>query len=216
MRLAAVTAAGASIGACTRGRPDTNNSPNTASSNASGSLALPYLFDSDPPAQALARRLLAAASSAKDMGTHEHFMRLAIEQSNGNPSNPAGAVIIDHTSGEVLGQGVNRNLQNPMFHGEVVALNDYISRHGNAGWDRVTLYTTGEPCAMCCGALAWAGIPRVVWASSVAVLRKSGVPQIDISALETAARAYEVCTPELYLGGVLADEMDKRWATRLR
>jgi len=59
-------------------------------------------------------------------------------------------------------------------------------------------------------------IPRVVWASSVAVLRNSGVPQIDISALEAAARAYELCTPELYLGGVLADEMDRRWATRVR
>ena len=123
MRLAAVTAAGASIGACARGRPDASNSPNAASSNASGSLGLPYLFDADPPAQQLARRLLAAASNVKDMGTHERFMRLAIEQSNGNPSNPAGAVIIDHTSGEVLGQGVNRNSQNPMFHGEVVAIN---------------------------------------------------------------------------------------------
>jgi tRNA(adenine34) deaminase len=216
MRLAAVTAAGASIGACARGGPDANNSPNAASSNTSGSLGLPYLFDADPPAQQLARRLLAAASNVKDIGTHERFMRLAIEQSNGNPSNPAGAVIIDHTSGEVLGQGVNRNSQNPMFHGEVVAINDYVSRHGNTGWDRTTLYTTGEPCAMCCGVLAWAGIPRVVWASSVAVLRNSGVPQIDMSAVEAAARAYEVCTPELYLGGVLADEMDKRWATRVR
>ena len=216
MRLAAVTAAGASIGACARGRPDTNSSPNVASPNASGSLPLPYLFDGDPPAQELARRLLAAASSVTDMATHERFMRLAIEQSNGNPSNPAGAVIIDHTSGEVLGQGVNRNSQNPMFHGEVVAINDYVSRHGNAGWDRVTLYTTGEPCAMCCGVLAWAGIARVVWASSVAVLRNSGVSQIDISAVEAAARPYEVCTPELYLGGVLADEMDKRWAIRVR
>ena len=33
-------------------------------------------------------------------------MRLAIEQSNGNPSNPAGSVIIDHASGVVLGQGL--------------------------------------------------------------------------------------------------------------
>ena len=143
-------------------------------------------------------------------------MRLAIEKSNSNPSYPFGAVIVDHTSGEVLGQGVNRKVQNPTFHGEVVAINDYVSRHGDAGWDRATLYSTGEPCAMCCGALAWAGIPRVVWASSVAVIRNSGIPQIEISALEAAARAHEIYTPELYLGGVLADEMDKRFAMRPR
>lgn len=214
MQLSGITAVGATVAACTRGSPDTNNSSTAGSSNAPGSLALPYLFDSDAPAQELARTLLAAASNVKDMATHERYMRLAIEQSNGNPSNPAGSVIIDHTSGEVLGQGVNHNSLNPMFHGEVVAVNDYISRHGNTGWDRVTLYTTGEPCAMCCGVLAWAGILRVVWASSVATLRNSGVPQIDISAVEAAARAYQVCTPELYLGGVLAEEMDKRWAAR--
>jgi tRNA(Arg) A34 adenosine deaminase TadA len=27
-----------------------------------------------------------------------------------------------------------------------------------------TLYTSTEPCAMCCGAIFWAGIPRVVYA----------------------------------------------------
>lgn len=216
MQLAGITAVGGSVAACTRGSSDTKSTSNAANSTAPGSLPLPYLFDSDAPAQDLARRLLAAASSATDTATHEKYMRLAIEQAKGNPANPAGSVIIDHASGEVLGQGVNHNTVNPMYHGEVVAINDYISRHGNTGWDRVTLYTTGEPCAMCCGVLAWAGILRVVWASSVATLRNSGVSQIDISAVEAAARAYQVCTPELYLGGVLADETDKLWAARTR
>jgi tRNA(Arg) A34 adenosine deaminase TadA len=160
--------------------------------------------------------LLTAAPSVEDQRTHERFMRLAIEVSNGNRSYPFGAVIVDHTTGEVLGQGANRSVENPMFHGEVVAINDCIVRHGDASWDRATLYSTGEPCAMCCGALAWAGIRRVVWASSVAAIRASGIPQIGISAVEAAARAYEVYKPELYIGGVLADEVDKRFATRVR
>jgi tRNA(Arg) A34 adenosine deaminase TadA len=174
------------------------------------------LFDSSPQAQQVARRLSAAAPSVEDQRTHEQFMRLAIELSNGNPSYPFGAVIVDHTTGEVLGQGVNRSFENPMFHGEVVATNGCLARHGDASWGRATLYSTGEPCAMCCGALAWAGIQRVVWASSVATIRASSIPQIGISAVEVAARAYEVCKPELYLGGVLADEMDKRFTTRVR
>lgn len=98
----------------------------------------------------------------------------------------------------------------------MVAINDYITRNGGAGFDRATLYSTGEPCAMCCGAVAWAGIGRVVWASSVATIRGSGIAQIDISAVEAAARAHEFYQPELDLGGVLADEMDKRFATRVR
>ncbi|MGH3560659.1 MAG: nucleoside deaminase [Mycobacterium sp.] len=211
LRLGGVAAAGASVAACSGGRCGTENPSGTTRS-----IRLPYLFDGNPQAQQVARRLLAAASGVEDLRTHEQFMRLAIEQSKGNPARPFGAVIVDHTTGEVLGQGVNRSSVNPTFHGEVMAINDYVARHGDTGWQRTTLYSTGEPCAMCCGAMAWAGIPRVVWASSIATIRASGIPQIDISAVEAAARAYQVCEPELYLGGVLADEMDKRFATRVR
>jgi len=35
-----------------------------------------------------------------------------------------------------------------MLHGEAVAINDYIARHGNQGWNRSTLYSTGESCAL--------------------------------------------------------------------
>lgn len=203
LRLAGVAATGVSVAAC-------------SGSKRAGSIRLPYLFDADPAAQQVVHRLLAAVPGLEDLHTHEQFMRLAIDVSSGNPSYPFGAVIVDHKAGEVLGQGVNRSLDNPVFHGEIVAINDYVTRHGNAGWDRATLYSTGEPCAMCCGALACAGIPRVVWASSIATIRGSGIPQMDISAVELAARTYEFYRPELFLGGVLADEMDKRFATRVR
>jgi tRNA(adenine34) deaminase len=195
---------------------DTENHSGTTGSDVCGSIGLPDLFGCSPQAEQIACRLLAVAPSVEDQRTHERFMRLAIELSNGNPSFPFGAVIVDYTTGEVLGQGANRSFENPMFHGEVVAINDCVARNGDASWDRATLYSTGEPCAMCCGALAWAGIRRVVWASSVAAIRASGIPQIDISAVEVAARAYEFYKPELFLGGVLADEMDKRFAARVR
>lgn len=207
LRLAGITAAGVSVAACSGGERGPQSSE---------SIRLPYLFDRDPAAQQVARRLAAASPSVEELHTYERFMRLAIDASSGNPSQPFGAVIVDDTTGEVLGQGVNQSMANPMFHGEVVAINDYVTRHGNTGWDRATLYSTGEPCAMCCGALACAGIPRVVWASSIATIRDSGIPQFDISAIELAARSHELYQPELFLGGVLADEMDKRFATRVR
>jgi tRNA(adenine34) deaminase len=216
LRLAGVTAAGVSVAACSEGMRGAEHLSATTSSGASESIKLPYLFEGDPQARQIARRLLAIAPSIEDVHTHEQFMRLAIDVSNGNPSYPFGAVIVDHKTGEVLAQGVNRSVENPVFHGEVVAINDYVSRHGDMRWDRATLYSTGEPCAMCCGALACAGIPRVVWASSIATIRRSGIPQIDISAVEVAARTYEFYKPELFLGGVLADEMDKRFAARVR
>jgi tRNA(Arg) A34 adenosine deaminase TadA len=46
----------------------------------------------------------------------------------------------------VLAHGVNDSKANPMLHGEMVAINDHVERHGNTGWTDGILYTTGEPC----------------------------------------------------------------------
>jgi tRNA(adenine34) deaminase len=159
-----------------------------------------------------------ASASAGAGAAHERFMWLAIEQARRNPKWPFGAVIVGTRTGEVLGWGVNSGAANPMLHGEVVAMNDYVHRHGNQGWADTTLYTTGEPCSMCMSAMAWANLRRVVWASSIDQIRRTDISQIDLSAREVAASARSFYTPELLLGGVLADHTDRLFeeAQRLR
>src|SRR5882724_7483002 len=96
--------------------------------------------------------------SATPLALHEQGMRLAIEAARGNPVWPFGAVIVRVADRELMARGVNNGAANPTFHGEIVALNDYVGRHGNQGWEGSILYTTAEPCPMCMSALAWAGI----------------------------------------------------------
>ncbi|WEH13453.1 nucleoside deaminase [Streptomyces sp. VNUA24] len=155
---------------------------------------------------------------AGDRTGHERFMRLAVEQARRNPEWPFGAVIVATRTGRVLGSGVNTGADSPLLHGEVVAMNDYVRRHGNRGWDATTLYTTGEPCSMCMSALVWANVRRVVWASSIEEIRRTGIVQIALSAHEVAAAARSFHTPELLLGGVLADRTNLLFqeARRLR
>ncbi|WP_197939547.1 nucleoside deaminase [Mycobacterium stomatepiae] len=215
LRLAGI-GAGAITAACSGTDGATKASPTTHPVDATAPLDLPYLFDGDPQAQQVARSLLAATPGAEELHRHEQFMRLAIELANNNPSRPFAAVIVDHTSGEVLAQGVNNRSANPTSHGEMVAISDYISRHGNADWDQVSLYSTAEPCVMCCGAIALVGIPRIVWASSIATVLRSDIPQFEISAIEAIARAHQLYRPELALPGVLAAETDKHFAARQR
>lgn len=149
---------------------------------------------------------------------HERFMRLAVEQARKNPKWPFGAVIVDTRNGDVLGSGVNTGADGPLLHGEVVAMNDYVQRHGNQGWAATTLYTTGEPCSMCMSAMAWANLRRVVWGSSIDEIRRTDIVQIDLPAHEVAVSARSFYTPELLLGGVLADHTNHlfRQAQRLR
>jgi tRNA(Arg) A34 adenosine deaminase TadA len=140
------------------------------------------------------------------LAAHEHAMSLAIEEGKKNPAFPFGAVITDARTGDVLARGVNNSRSNPSFHGEIVCLNDYVSRHGNKGWGDTILYTTGEPCPMCMSALIWAGVGGVVFASSIETLVHAGMNQIEISS-KTVAAASPFYKGEI-LGGILETQTD--------
>ena len=143
---------------------------------------------------------------------HEAAMRLAITAAKTNPFYPFGAVIIAAADRAVLAQGVNNSKTNPTLHGEIVAINDYIARHGNRGWAGGLLYTTGEPCPMCMSAIVWAGIGGVVYDSSITTLTEAGIAQIMIraSAVRDAAPFYR----GRIMGGVLRAETDALFRNR--
>jgi tRNA(adenine34) deaminase len=123
------------------------------------------------------------------LAQHERFMRLAIEQGRRNPAFPFGAVIVRAADLAVVAEGVNDSGAHPILHGEIAAMNDYVRRHGNQGWGETVLYTTGEPCPMCKGAIIWAGIGGVVHGTSIATLKRVGFDQIDIPSEAVAAAA---------------------------
>lgn len=78
---------------------------------------------------------------------------------------PVGALVVDETTGEVLGAAANAPIGrcDPTAHAEVLALRQAAQRTGNYRLTGLTLYVTLEPCAMCAGAISHARIGRVVW-----------------------------------------------------
>ena len=76
---------------------------------------------------------------------------------------PVGAVVV--YNGAAIARGHNRReeLQNPMAHAEVSAL-QAASAHLNS-WrlDECSLYVTLEPCVMCVGAILQARVSRLVF-----------------------------------------------------
>jgi tRNA(adenine34) deaminase len=145
---------------------------------------------------------------------HELFMRRAIELARQAPQYPFGAVIIRREDGQCVGEGFNRVDLNPTFHGEMVAINDCASRHLSEDWSGFDLYTTAEPCAMCQGAIEWAGIGRVFYGTSIPYLQRLGWWQIDLRAAEISARA--VFRDTLIVGGVLEAECNALFAAARR
>src|SRR5688572_33372893 len=87
---------------------------------------------------------------------HEHFMDRAIalaEESIADGNRPAGCVIV--RDGKIIGEG--RNLvyteTDPTAHGEIVAIRRTALGLGTVDLSGSTLYTSMEPCPMCCWAI---------------------------------------------------------------
>lgn len=141
----------------------------------------------------------AAAESAAD---DERFMRMALEEARQGDF-PFGAVIV--RDGQVLARGHNlgRVKNDPTAHGEMVAIRRYLAASSAASLRGATLYTSGEPCAMCMGAILWCGMARLVFAASVTQLA-TVIDQIMVSSADVAATAK--FAPIAITGGVLADE----------
>jgi tRNA(adenine34) deaminase len=96
--------------------------------------------------------------------------------------------------------------KDPITHGEMMAIRNFLKEHGPDLLKGTTPYTPGESCAMCVGAIIWYGIGRVVFGVSIAQLATK-IGQIMVTDSEIAAK-----TPFLDIavtGGVLAEESMK-------
>ena len=101
--------------------------------------------------------------------------------------------------------GVKRVDDSPIWHGEMDVLERYATSRQDR-WHRLRLYSTAEPCSMCLAAILWAGVPEVVYGTSIATLRELGWQQFSLSSDELLAGApFANCH---IMGGVLADQCD--------
>lgn len=79
---------------------------------------------------------------------------------------PFGAAVITE-SGELVAAGVNRVIpaNSSILHAEMLALllaQQSLHSHDLSRAGRFTLVTSCAPCAMCLGAIPWAGVARVI------------------------------------------------------
>ncbi len=97
-------------------------------------------------------------------------MKLAIQASrkaldDGNM--PFGASLVS-ADGRLLHVAGNNQVTSGDFsgHAEMVLLREASMRIGREALRGTTVLASGEPCAMCSGALFWAGVRRLVFAAS--------------------------------------------------
>lgn len=99
------------------------------------------------------------------------FMKLAIEEANvgieDKQGGPFGAVIVK--DGRVVGKGHNQVIanQDPTCHGEMMAIRDACKNLKTFDLSGCDIYSTGEPCPMCMGAVLWSNIDKVYYGCNV-------------------------------------------------
>jgi guanine deaminase len=98
------------------------------------------------------------------------FMREAIRLSRrkmrANQGGPFGAVIVRR--GKIMARGWNRvtTAADPTAHAEITAIRDACKKLKRFHLDDCELYTSCEPCPMCLGAIYWARLKRVFYATT--------------------------------------------------
>ena len=87
---------------------------------------------------------------------------------------PFGAVIV--RDGVIVGEGWNRVIasNDPTAHGEIMAIRDACERAGSFDLQGCQIYTSGEPCPMCLGAIYWARITHVYYGFSIHAAESCG------------------------------------------
>lgn len=116
-------------------------------------------------------------------GDHDRFMALAIEEARSGlqaGERPFGSVVV--RDGKVIGRG--RNLVNstldPTAHAETLAIRDAAGNLKDSRLLGSTIYSTCEPCPMCCGAILYSGIDTLVLGTRYPSIRRFSKGMMDL------------------------------------
>jgi tRNA(adenine34) deaminase len=95
----------------------------------------------------------------------EFYMKLALKEAARAYEEgevPVGAIVVMNR--RVIAKGYNQveKLTDSTAHAEIIALTAAFNFLGSKYLPEATLYVTIEPCLMCCGALYWSKIAKIV------------------------------------------------------
>lgn len=105
-----------------------------------------------------------------------------------NGNHPFGSIIV--LDGKVISKGLNEVItkNDITLHAEMRAIQKAQQEVTLEALAKSTLYTSTEPCAMCCGAIYWAGIRNIVFGASNKQLSSIAGKTLEISSKEILKR----------------------------
>lgn len=99
------------------------------------------------------------------MFNDEYFMRMALQQAHNafeQDEVPVGCIVVSNDRIIAKAHNLTETLNDVTAHAEMQAITSAANFLGGKYLQNCTLYVTLEPCVMCCGALNWSQISKVV------------------------------------------------------
>ncbi|KAJ7118813.1 cytidine deaminase-like protein [Mycena epipterygia] len=129
-----------------------------------------------------------------------------------------GAIIVNHTSDEVVCEGANFRTGDPTIHGEISAINactavlaakNMTPTEIYAAWSQLSIYTNAESCPMCASAIRWAGFKEYVYGTTIEHNYNVGWGVMTISSYDIFQQSRQLPGFQtLMLGQILTNETD--------
>jgi tRNA(adenine34) deaminase len=128
-----------------------------------------------------------------------YFMKQALQEAQkafDHGEVPVGAIIV--WDNKIIARGHNQveQLHDSTAHAEMLAITAAANHIGSKYLMEATLYVTVEPCLMCCGAIYWSKIGRIVY----------GAPDQKNGYKKTTGSNWPFHPKALLNHGVMADE----------
>ena len=130
---------------------------------------------------------------------HEHFMELALDlarQTAERGNRPVGSLVVS-AQGKILGRGTNeiKTELDSTAHAEIRAIRQAEKAMKSTKLEGCTVYSSLEPCPMCCWAIIDSGAARLVLGGRHAALGRQDLGSYSVeNLLAFTGRSIEVVT----------------------
>ena len=114
------------------------------------------------------------------LSSDEKYMKMAIELARSavrHGNEPFGAVLVKDDEVVYTNENQIYTMHDPTFHAEMGLIRRFCAETAVTDLSGYTLYSSCEPCHMCCGAMVWTKLGRLVYgASDIDLCGILGVP----------------------------------------
>ncbi|KAM9996130.1 hypothetical protein ACTFIY_002327 [Dictyostelium cf. discoideum] len=154
------------------------------------------------------------AVAGDELSYHQGYMQQVIDFAKEKGALFVASIVHKNGTQIVIDMNLGRQMKDLTQHAEIVVIQKANALYGISNFSDYTLYTTGESCLMCQGAILYSGFSKVVYGTSIKTLYcDKCMSQVPIDSTFLTAYGYGLgdgWNRPTIIGGVLSNITDNQ------